>query len=80
MTDWKKLIDDATETRANEFDSGEYTSIAFAYKSGAWLPNELLLKALEELQAIADFHHTDYTYSQDARDTLADIRRTLETK
>jgi len=81
-TDFKTLIDGVTEARSKQFESNEYTSIAFAYKSGAWLPNNLLLIALEALDKITnhDGHRHSMGTDEIAEDATDMIRRALEAK
>ncbi len=77
-TNLKTLIDNATENMATSvYDVGEseYTES----KKGAKLPNELLLKALEALEAISVDFGTDYCDGNclNAYKTLNEIRKRL---
>ena len=79
MTDFKILIEQATEKRANEYPQA---SITTTFKSGASLPNELLLKALEALKRISYNNYRGIGQSMEMRmiadDALSEIRTRLE--
>ncbi len=48
--DFKTLLEQVNEKRAIKWEKMDFSSQSFAYKSGAQLPTELLLLAIEALE------------------------------
>jgi hypothetical protein len=80
-TDFKKLIDDATELKASLFenDNGPYDDDYTSFKAGAALPSSLLLKAVEALDKINELPgQSVMSLTLIAEKALTEIRAALE--
>ena len=82
--DFKTLIDEATEKLAKDssFHANVNSKVIVQsiFHDGASLPNELLIKTLEALEAISVDFGTDYCDGNclNAYETLTEIRQRLE--
>lgn len=78
MNNWQKLINDATEKRALNWNNALENQDSYYFKAGSKLPNELLLKALSCLDYYSDWNNHGSKGFAEARKTLDEIRQALE--